>query len=401
MKTKAYFANIVFEKVKSFSKKLANTAMVVSFLTAGALFSNFASAQNVNNTNKSSLADVIETGYGEIYVKDSETNNPISNATLTLTPISVPGDSTPDPYVLTGGPSFNYEVLTFSDLGIGLAELAKEQITSVRPSVGSDFTLNYFSQDIPSSLTIRDIQGRTIKEIGMLDMQDNIAEFYVDLSSQADGMYFATSIIDGKQHTEKLMKITAPTKGKLPAQNLQKSSTSTLDDAVYQMTITADGYQHYQENISVSSGPNDLQLTYIDPITGPPQSQDLTGSVLHQIGTSITDYPLATVYVKNNTTGAITSITADENANWVYPNADLNTTYSVSFEGTGTEWSPEEVYYTTPVYDENTWTASDTIHHGLDGIIMVPVEETTLEHFIQQSGQGTNILYWDLCYFLR
>lgn len=128
----------------------------------------------------------------------------------------------------------------------------------------------------------------------------------------------------------------------------------------------------------------------IDPVTPLPQNQDLTGRVLHQIGQNVTTYPLSTVYITNSSTGAVTSIEADENANWVFPNAPLNTTFLVSYEGNGSEWSPEDVAYTTPVYNENTWSASDTIHSGLTGIIVQPDDETTAEHLAQQGGHGTN-----------
>ena len=384
MKTINYFNALIscFKNKSSINNFASGLLIPLTLLTVAALTTNLAFAQHANN-NKSSLGDIINNSNVTLLVQSDATGIP--NASVTLTPYELDGDSIPNPY---SGQTDEYglldlTVLHSAFLGVGLPEIQEEKLLN-------------------TPLNVYDLNGRLVTTTIATGVENNTLSYQVDLPSLANAMYVLRAEIDGNFYTEKFVSINDSYQGKLSLKNnnfsnnnnnnnnFNKSSTATLEDAVYELDVTAPDHIPYHANVSFVVGDNSWTIVNMQEEEGLPQHQDLTGRVLHQIGQSVTTYPFSTVYVTNSSTGAVTSIETDENANWIFPNAPLNTTFLVSYEGTGSEWSPEDVAYTTPVYNENTWSANDTIHSGLTGIIVQPDDGTTVEHLAQQGGHGTN-----------
>jgi len=370
-------------KFNAMINKTALTEIIIAvFYTAALLAPQLALSQN---NNKNNLSDIIETGYGEIYVKNSETNNPIPNATVTLTPISVPGDSMPDPYLLTTPSNglLNYEVLTFVELSVGIPKLNNEQILN-------------------SDLNIFDIQGIYFGSTKPTGLVNNTLEYQIDIPRLASGVYILQTTINNQSYTERFISTDGHCSGSLSLQqdkdsHSEKSSFATRDNAIYEMTVIADGYLDYQKSLSLATGDNGLELTYIDPIPGPPQSQDLTGTVYLQDDDDIISPAVgATVYVSNLATGETISTTTDADGKWMVYDFPINPwndpdyyTAEVSFEYDDNHYAIQDVYYTTPQYDENTWSASDTIHGDLNALLPTKREGTSALHIGQHAGRGS------------
>ena len=70
-----------------------NTTIALVTLGTALSFNPIQAQNNFKNTNM----EITETAYGKLFIKD-ENNQGIEGATITWTPVSVPGDSIPDPY---------------------------------------------------------------------------------------------------------------------------------------------------------------------------------------------------------------------------------------------------------------------------------------------------------------
>jgi hypothetical protein len=127
--------------------------------------------QGQNNNFKNTNMEVTETGYGELFIKN-ENNNPVANAKSTWTPVDVPGDSIPNPYVYfsDNAGTINYEVLVFHDTGVGIQNNYHIEVVQARPNPSTDFTFNFFANERPNnSIQINSINGALIGRYGVTD----------------------------------------------------------------------------------------------------------------------------------------------------------------------------------------------------------------------------------------
>lgn len=144
----------------------------------------------------------------------------------------------------------------------------------------------------------------------------------------------------------------------------------------------------------------------IDPVPPLPQSQDLTGRVyLQDDDNNINIAVGATVYVTNSNNNETISTTTDENGDWIIYDFPINPwndpdlyTAEVNFEYDDEHYAIEDVFYTTPQYDENTWSANDTIHSNLNALLPTKREGTSAARIGQHANRGT-ILDDILIYF--
>ena len=244
--------------------------------------------QGQNNNFKNTNMEVTETGYGELFIKN-ENNNPVANAKSTWTPVDVPGDSIPNPYVYfsDNAGTINYEVLVFHDTGVGIQNNYHIEVVQARPNPSTDFTFNFFANERPNnSIQINSINGALIGRYGVTDYNNHVAIYHVDLSDKADGIYTATTTIDGEPHFSKIVKVNGSYSGNLgssakevpPIEPINKSVL--VNEAIYDVSIEAEGYYTLTDQRTVVVDENDIGVyTLISNEAPPIDNQDLSGIV--------------------------------------------------------------------------------------------------------------------------
>lgn len=352
-------------------------------LTAAAIMPSIVSGQN---TTKSNLGDIINNSNLTVLVQHEGTGIPDANVTLTA--YSLDGDSIPNPYIgqTDDNGLLDLTVLHSAFLGVGIQENQEEKIMN-------------------TPLTVYDLGGKFIATATATGLENNTLSYKINLPSLPNAMYVLQAEINGQFYNEKFVSMNNSYIGRLSLTNSSentssnnfKSTTATLEDAIYDIDVTANGYQPYHSTLSLVIGDNGWQVVNMQENEGLPDHQDLTGRVYQMDdNNNITVAPNANVYVTID--GQTTLIPTDSNGDWMLNDVPCNKTAGVAFEINENYYAIEDVYYTTPVYDENTWTASDTIHGDLNALLPTKRDGTTAAHIGQHASSGT-ILDDILIYF--
>jgi len=263
-----------------------NTILAVAVISAAM---SIGEVQGQSNNFKNTDMEVTETAYGNLFIKD-ENDQGISNATVTWTPVDIPGDSIPDPYVFISNNqgTVAYEnILVFHDTGVGIQNNYHIEVVQARPNPSTDFTFNFFANERPNnSIQINSINGALIGRYGVTDYNNHVAIYHVDLSDKADGIYTATTTIDGEPHFSKIVKVNGSYSGNLgssakevpPIKPINKSVL--VNEAIYDVSIEAEGYYTIIDQRTVTEGDQGWDgYTLISNAAPPIDNQDLSGIV--------------------------------------------------------------------------------------------------------------------------
>lgn len=382
-------------KIGHYAKKAAKTVITpintaIALVTLGtALSFNPIQAQNNPST------EVTKTGYGNLFIKN-EDNNPVENATITWTPVDIPGDSIPDPYTYITDHEgvINYEVLVLHTIIDDMPENNYDiEVIQARPNPSTDFTFNYISNTMPTNpVEIFDMTGRKVLETKLESYVNNIAIFHTDLSNQANGIYFATTNIAGKAYTNKIIKINGATVGNLGSSAKESVSTNmekstNIDEAIYDISIEAEGYHTLTDQRTVIEEDNGWGgYTLISSAPQPIDNQDLEGYVWKLENTNLA-LPNAQVRATVNSTGAQYNATSDANGHFVINGLPLGEEITFDVGGITGRYSFAGTNYTTPSSIDNP---ADSVNSNFGAVLPLKLASSSANHIRDQTRNGTN-----------
>lgn len=371
--------------------KPINTAIALVAISSALSF-NEAQAQNTNY--KSTNGEIIENGYGKLFIKNEE-NNGVAGATVVFTPISVPGDSIPEPYTYTtdGSGVINYDVLVFCDRDVAVQNNYNIEVIQARPNPSTDFTFNFITNERPNNpLEIRSINGALVGKYDLENHIGNVAIYHADLSNQANGIYFATTTIDGKPQLSKLVKINGAIVGNLGSsakelrqENFYKSSQA--NEAIYEVSITAQGYYDLVEQKTITQGDNGWGgYTLISNEAPPIDNQDLEGYVWKLENTSL---PLANAQVRATvlSTNVEYNATSDANGHFIINGLPLGEEIIFDVGGVAGRYSFAGTNYTTPGSISNP---ADSVNANFSAVLPLKLSSSSANHIRDQTSNGTH-----------
>lgn len=380
---------VVANKALNIVKKpLLCTAAATIILTT--FNANEAKAQT--NNFKNTQQEITETGYGNLVVQD-ENSQGIEGATVTWTPVNVPGDSIPEPYAFVSNYEgiSAYEVLVFHDNETSTQNNQNIEVIQARPNPSTDFTLNYVinNSSQASPVQIRSINGQIVKEIQPTGIDGNVAVYHADLSEYADGAYIATAVIGDKFYSDKLIKVNNQRVGNLgsSAKPTNNNFKSTLNhEAVYEVTISAPGYHDIVDERTVLDGDNGLGwYTLISDAPAPIDNLDLEGYVWKLENTSSS---LANVQARAivNSTNEVYTATSDANGHFLIEGLPLGEEITFDIGGLADRYSFTSTSFTTPDEIENP---ADSINSNFGAVLPLKLASSSAQHIKDQTKSGT------------
>lgn len=379
-----HYAKNTWNAVK---KPLAYVAAATIILTT--FDANEAKAQdnNFKNTNM----EVTETGYGNLFIKNEE-NNGVDGATITWTPVTIPGDSIPDPYVFISnnvGISA-YEVLVFHDTGVGVQNQYNIEVVQTRPNPSTDFTFNFIANERPNNaIQVNDVNGKLVGRYDVTNYDNHVAVYHVDLSDKADRIYFATATIDGKPQVSKIVKINGAYSGNLgySAKPIPINLKIILEnEAIYDITIEADGYYTLTDQRIVTEGDQGTDFyTLISDEEPPIDNLDIEGYVWQLENTSNT-LENVDVKVTVNSNGDEYITTSDSNGYFVVNDLPLGETITFDIGGLTSRYSFTGVNFTTP---EEIANPADSVNSNFSAVLPLKLASSSAQHIKDQSKSGT------------
>lgn len=238
-------------------------------------------------------------GYGGFKLKNIENNAPVLGANVACTANYIPGDTIPDNFTLNfGSETSNYipfNLPAFIDIYVGLPDnkiLLKN--AKVIPNPSMDFTVAAHGKPL-SNLTVYDISGRKINELPVkYDNSRNISTIYMNLENNADGTYVFQFQTDNGVYKGKVIKNSSRKVGDLSSiinsqsWPKEKGFESVQDeDAIYDILITAEGYEDFTTEQVIAQGDNGTILYYLTPGAGIPQYQYIGGYTYEEDGSGL------------------------------------------------------------------------------------------------------------------
>ena len=381
-------------KLGHYAKKAAkavltpvNTTIALVTLGTALSFNPIQAQTNLKNTNM----EVTETGYGNLLIQNENLEG-IEGATITWTPITIPGDSIPDPYVFTSnnvGISA-YEVLVFHDTGVGVQNQQDIEVVQARPNPSTDFTFNFIANKRPNSpIQVNSANGALVGRYGITNYDNHVAVYHVDLSDKANGIYFATTTIDGKPQVSKLVKINGAYSGNLgsSAKLIPNSFKSTQEnEAIYDITIEADGYFDLTDQRIVTEGDQGTDFyTLISDEEPPIDNLDLEGYVwkLENTNNALEN---AQVKVTVNSSGDEFTASSDANGYFVINGLPLGEEITFDVGGITDRYSFTGINFTTP---DEIINPADSINNNFSAVLPLKLASSSAVHIRDQTSNGT------------
>ena len=385
MDTIGHYAKNTWNAVKMPLAYVSAAAIILTTFNA-----NEAKAQdNFKNTSK----EITETGYGTLFIKD-ENNQGIEGATITWTPVSIPGDSIPNPYtfITTDEGLSDYEVLVFHDTGVAVQNNYNIEVVQTRPNPSRDFTFNFIANERPNdAIKVSDVKGSLVGRYNLTEYNNHVAVYHVDLSDKASGIYFATTTIDGKPQVSKLVKINGVYSGNLgsSAKPILSNFKSTQEnEAIYDIIIEAEGYFPLTDQRIVTEGDNGWSgYTLISDEPAPIDNQDLAG-IVTDLNNNYAAISGAIVEAFIPSLNQTISTTSASDGSFVLEGVPLDTYIEFSAGGIDDKYSIVDFPFTTISEVVNP---ADSVWSYFD--VVLPDElpaSTTLAHAKDQNTHGTN-----------
>ncbi len=347
-------------KLGHYAKKATKAIIkpVNAFIAIAAISSIVSTSDIQAQTNglKNTNDEITINGYGKLSIQDEESSS-IESATITWTPVDVPGDSIPPPYTFISdfeGIS-EYEVLVLHTIIEDINENNLNlEVTQARPNPSTDFTFNYITNSAPKNpVVISDISGRKILETKLESYVNNVAVYHADLSGLANGAYIATTIIGNKAYSNKLIKIGDKQAGNLgsSARDISPKNTNkemALEEAIYDVMIEAEGFHTINDQRTVIEGDNGWGVyTMISTILPIPQHQDLVGVAMDEANNFL---PMSnvTAILYNQTTNETITKTTGSDGTYTFENVPTGSSCFISVGGVSGYYSFNDQDYMTP-----------------------------------------------------
>lgn len=380
--------NLVRCGMKKATKAIIKPVNTFYATAALAAMMSFDEVQGQNNKS----TEITQTAYGNLFIKD-ENDQGVEGATITWTPVSIPGDSIPDPYTFTSNSqgTIAYEnILVFHDTGVSVTNNNDIEVIQARPNPSTDFTFNFIASQRPDAIQLNDVNGKLVGRYGVTNYDNQVAVYHVDLSDKANGIYFATASIDGKPQVSKIVKINRSFSGNVgsSAREVQNSFKSTQEnEAIYDILIQANGYFDLTDQRILTEGDQGWGGYTMTSNAAPPiDNLDIEGYVWKLENT---DIPLANALVKVKvlSTGEIYSASSSSNGRFVINDLPLDEEITFAVGGVNGRYSFNDVSFTTPSEIINP---SDSLNSNFGAVLPLKLATSSANHIRQQVFEGTN-----------
>lgn len=350
-------------------------------------------SQVIDNGQKEDLVEIIETAFGNMAINSSEGGG-IQGAIAVFKAVYVPGDSMPSDYTFEAdatGKIFYENVLVFHDNGVGISpSYSNMEITLVRPNPSSDFTISCTMDEEPTSnLLVLNSSGSIVGSYPSHSYSNNIAVFYTNLSDLPNGIYHC-KYYDGENiFTEKLIKHGQQIVGNLGIpktyENVDANKSSEENEAIYQLTISAEGYDTLVVEETFIADDNGWKAYTLQVEAGIPQHQDIVG--IAKDGDN-NNAPLAniTAILFNETLNITETITTGSDGKYTFEDVPIESEIFLSVGGDDSKYSFVDIPYSTPLEIEDP---NDTINEYFSAVLYDKMEGVITEHIIRATGHGT------------
>ncbi len=149
-------------------------------------------------------------------------------------------------------------------------------------------------------------------------------------------------------------------------------SLSGAEGAIYQVISSKEGYYNDTSEVTIVAGENTPYFFNLAKIPGLPAHQDLVGFALDNNGNPLAG---AKAQLLHKNTGELYTVITGSDGKFVFEDmpAQINWGEEHKFVFSAGDvdgrYSILNVKYSTPIYHEDTWTASDTINDGFNVIL--------------------------------
>jgi len=344
-----------------------------------------------------------DTLWGDLGLRTRSTNNdPLSDVDLTVTSVTIPPHNVDLEYnfVSDNMGMVNTSLPTYIDTVTDI-QYFQLQKPKVFPTVGSDLNIffsNNNNNNEKKSINVYSVLGQIV-----INKDFSKDEIHLNLEELAAGPYVYTVSNSSNIITSgKYIKTNTASQGpaQRPSRNNQEDvfkNTTFQDYATYKVKWEKGGWLTDSTNIDVYTGENGNFFFYLErpePITA---TQDIAGFV--QNGNS--DTPLeriadAAVVLEHLNTGDFYLEYTQADGTFIFNDMPVQMHYldpkqEFLFHVGGIEnkYAFKNVEYSTPLHNENTWTASDTINDNFNVVLMDKVLTTSAEHIGDQDRHGT------------
>jgi hypothetical protein len=294
--------------LEGFVRKARNFKNALILAGTMALASTGLMGQNAPSTN-----DTIW-GNGIFYIKDAQTNSSILGANVQCTSLYIPGDTIPDNFIKNftnpNSGQIPFNLPAFIDIYVGIPKNPNiPKNAKVIPNPSKDFTIAAYGKPL-SSLMVYDMSGKKVfdKPINY-DKSKDLSTIYMDLEDKTDGTYIFQLKTDKGIFKGKIIKNSSRKVGDLTSIiNSQpwpeEKGLKKLQDenALYDVLVTAEGYENFTTEQTITEGDNGFILYYLEPEPGIPQHQDIGGVVYNESNNTIAG---ATVRIREQVTNEL------------------------------------------------------------------------------------------------
>lgn len=342
-------------------------------------------------------------GEGRFKTKIENQGSPIPFVELKISYVSMETIIPDTTYTLTtdlnGSVDFNFPV--FIDTLTTILERTETNFT-VFPNPGND--LNVFFSENYNDNEIKSIKLYNI--VGQLVMSETFYEdhVYLDLEKLAVVPYTFT-ITKGSNPPISGIYIKSDVASSGPAQrpnlplppaDLPFKNTTFQDYAIVKIKHAHPGYIPDSVLMDIYPGDNGPLVVYISPPPPLTASQDIAGFV-QDGNNSLERMANVAVVLEHLNTGELYLKYTESDGSFIFPDMPVQMGYAgerhhFAFHvgDDPTKYSFKNVEYTTPLYIESTWTASDTINDNFNVVLMDKDANTTAQHIRDQDRYDTN-----------
>ncbi len=198
-----------------------------------------------------------------------------------------------------------------------------------------------------------------------LSMSKNRYKNSNDLSSRQVAQWPLSEFLSGNEHFN-------------AQQNSFKNGTdnwslSGVEGAIYQVISSKEGYYNDTSEVTIVAGENTPYFFNLAKIPGLPAHQDLVGFALDDNGNPLSG---AKAQLLHKNTGELYTVITGSDGKFVFEDmpAQIGITgerekFVFSAGDVNGRYSILDINYSTPIYSESSWTASDTINDGFNVIL--------------------------------
>jgi len=330
----------------------------------------------------------------------TENNDPLGNVKLSVTPLmmeTIVPDTTYE-FITNGAGEAPFTLETYIDTLTSLnnRELNRElNKPEVFPTIGNEINA-FFPEPIHGDISIVNALGQQVanKEIS----GDNV---YMSLERFAEGLYaYIITTQDNQVFAGKVIKQDLAVNG--PAQRpvssaFKESAFKNItfqDFATYKIKYEKEDWLSDSTEIDIYTGENGNFFFYLEETPLPPATHDISG-YFQDGNNNLAKIANATAIAEHINTGTFHMVESDETGYYIIKDLLVQDgqlgepqEYKLHFGGVNAKYSFANFSYLTPIFEESTWSASDTLNDNFDIVLMDKDPLTSADHIVDQNLYG-------------